>query len=60
MKARVDQDLCIGCGLCAGCAPDVFVIDEDAEKAKVIGEGDDAAVQEAIDSCPFGAISQDD
>ena len=40
MKARVDQDLCIGCGLCAGCAPDVFVIDEDAEKAKVIAGSD--------------------
>ena len=24
MKAVVDQDLCIGCGLCCGTCPDVF------------------------------------
>ena len=33
MRAYVDQDACIGCGLCAGTAPDVFQMN-DAGKAE--------------------------
>ena len=44
MKATVDQDTCIGCGLCTGIQP------EEDQKANV---------QEAIDSCPTSAIHWD-
>ncbi|MDD6352369.1 MAG: ferredoxin [Lachnospiraceae bacterium] len=57
MKAYVDQDTCIGCGMCEGTAPDAFRMNDDG-KAECYAEGDDASVQEAIDNCPVGAISQ--
>ena len=28
MKARVNQELCVGCGLCASMNPEVFQMDE--------------------------------
>ena len=58
MKANVDKDICIGCGLCEGTDPDVFRMDGD--KAEVYADVDDIhkdKVQEAIDSCPVSAIS---
>lgn len=57
MKAFVDQDMCIGCGMCAGIAEEVFRMNEEG-KAEAYAEGDDASVQEAIDSCPVEAISE--
>ncbi len=59
MKAFVDQDACIGCGMCEGICPAVFRMNDDG-KAEAYAEGDDAAVQEAIDGCPVGAISRED
>ncbi|MBU3804700.1 MAG: ferredoxin, partial [Candidatus Cellulosilyticum pullistercoris] len=29
MKAFVDKDTCIGCGLCPSICPDVFAMDDD-------------------------------
>ena len=57
MKAYVDQDICIGCGMCSGIEPDAFLMNSDG-KGECYAEGDDAKVQEAIDSCPVGAISE--
>ncbi len=37
-KVHVDEDLCIGCGLCADTCPDVFELGDDG-KAKVKAEG---------------------
>lgn len=59
MKPQVDQDLCIGCGLCAELAPDVFELDEN-ELSTVVGEVTDdneLTVDEAVESCPTSAIS---
>ena len=60
MKAFVDQDICIGCGMCEGLCPAVFSIGED-EKAHAmdeeIQEGDLADAESARDSCPVGAIT---
>lgn len=58
MKATVDQDMCIGCGMCAGIAPDSFRMNGDG-KAEFYAESDDAAVQQAIDGCPVSAISKE-
>ena len=54
----VDQDLCVGCGLCEQVCPDVFEIAADG-KASVKGGADDSAdcIQDAVDQCPVGAIS---
>ena len=60
MRARVDQGLCIGCGLCVSAAPDVFELNADG-KAVAVADTTDAnrdSVQSAIDGCPVSAISQ--
>lgn len=61
MKAFVDQDACIGCGLCTGAAPEVFDMNADS-KAQAVGDctGHEDSVQDAINSCPVGAIRRED
>jgi ferredoxin len=60
MRAIVDRDLCIGCGLCADTCPEVFVILDDGY-AHALGETVDPeqydCVQEAAEICPVEAIS---
>lgn len=60
MRAYVDQDLCIGCGLCVSTCPEVFEMNAD-DKAQAIADTTDEnreAVQEATDGCPISAISE--
>lgn len=57
MSVNVNRDDCIGCGVCAQICPDVFELDEDAGKAKVIRPDGAECAQEAADSCPVGCIS---
>jgi ferredoxin len=60
MAVKINTDECMGCGTCAELCPDVFAMDEEAEKAAVKNPGSTAAcIQEAIDSCPAEAISKD-
>lgn len=58
-KIIVDQEACIGCGSCAGVAPEYFKINEEG-KSEVIKKYDDAdkdKINEAADGCPVQAIS---
>ncbi|MBL4931443.1 MULTISPECIES: ferredoxin [Clostridium] len=60
MKADVDKDTCIGCGLCPSIAPDVFDMQDDG-KAGVIADpvpndSEDSA-KEAEENCPVNAIN---
>jgi ferredoxin len=54
----IDYSLCSGCGTCEALCPDVFELGDD-EKSHVINEEgcDSCDCQEAVDSCPEGAIS---
>jgi ferredoxin len=57
MKVKVDEEACIGCGVCSDICPQVFEMKDD--KAIVIaGANCDEAgcCQEAADSCPTEAI----
>lgn len=58
MKAFVDENVCISCGLCEGVCPEVFSLDIGVAVAteEVSGEFEDAA-REACDGCPVQAIS---
>lgn len=60
MKAIVERDDCIGCGLCVTICPEVFDLD-DEEIAIVIAdpipEDSIDEAKEAEESCPTDAIS---
>ena len=38
MKAVVDQDLCVGCGMCEGTCPAVFSMNEEGQAQAIAGE----------------------
>lgn len=59
MKAAVDQDLCISCGLCLGMEPSVFRFNDDgkSEAYADVAKEEQEEVQAAIDACPTDAIS---
>ena len=60
MKAKVLDNLCIGCGACAALVPDEFDIGDNglahALNAEVKEENKDLVI-DAKDNCPTGAIS---
>ena len=67
MKAEVDKDTCIGCGLCPSICPEVFEMQDDG-KAGVYDIGDESVdknavpeeaqntAKEAEEACPVNAI----
>ncbi len=60
MKAIVDKDACIGCGMCPSICPEVFSMDTDDKAVAiddVIPEEHEGNAQEASVSCPVMAIS---
>ena len=60
MKAVVNKDVCIGCGLCPNICPEVFSMDDDGLAVAIEEEIDDTVIdsaKEAEDSCPVEAIT---
>jgi ferredoxin len=59
MKATVDKDLCLGCGVCVDVCPEVFEMDDnDKAQAKVnpVPPTAESTCREAADQCPVEAI----
>ncbi len=56
MFVTLDSDKCMGCGVCVQIAPSVFMLDAESGVAKVIREEVDAAVDQAVKSCPVSCI----
>ena len=60
MKAYVDKDTCIGCGLCPDLCPEIFQMDDDgkavASKDEVL-ENLTSTAKEAEEQCPVNAIT---
>lgn len=59
MKAKVDQDTCIGCTLCVQVCPEVFVMEDDKAVVYVaiVPKEVQDSCEEAADECPVSAIT---
>lgn len=60
MRAIVDKDLCIACGICEGIAPEVFSLQREPYAEVLLDPIPaelEAAVEEAKEECPEGAIT---
>lgn len=59
MKAKVDKDTCIGCGLCPSICSEVFEMQDDGKAGTIVDsvpESSADTAKEAEDSCPVNAI----
>ncbi|EOR26924.1 MULTISPECIES: ferredoxin [Clostridium] len=59
MKAFVDENTCISCGLCEGVCPEIFSLETGVSVAKegIIENELEDATREACEGCPVSAIS---
>ena len=61
MKLRVNKDMCLGCGACCACSPNVFDFDNDGYPEVIVDEISEEDMQSAMAAkigCPVGAIEE--
>jgi len=58
MRVTVDEETCIGCGLCSETCPEVFEMNDDKVRVKVDEVPEDVVetCREATENCPVEAI----
>ena len=60
MKAHVDHDTCIGCGVCPSVCPEVFEMRDEGLSHVIVDTvpaGAEDAAKDAEESCPVDAIT---
>jgi len=58
MRIIINEELCAGCGVCESLCPDAFQVQDDEKAHLIDADGcNKCDCQEAMDSCPTGAIS---
>jgi ferredoxin len=62
MKVTVDEETCIGCGLCAETCPEVFEMNDDKALVNVDEVPEDVMeiCKEATENCPVEAIQMEE
>lgn len=58
----VDQDICIGCGLCVSIADSIFTFNDEGKAENYLGEINQDLInlaEEAASNCPVDAIKID-
>jgi len=59
MRVKVNQEKCIGCGLCINQCPEIFEFNENNKsrvKAGADFEKNKECIKESVQSCPVAAI----
>lgn len=56
MSIKVNQETCVGCGMCVNMCPDVFSLNED-NKAYAISQENTECAKNAASRCPVNAIT---
>lgn len=60
MAVKVDQDACIGCGVCESIYPDLFEMTGDGKaQTKNLASFDADLAKDAASQCPTNAIAVD-
>lgn len=54
---RIDRDQCLGSGMCAALAPELYRLEGDHAEPVREGIGADERALDAADSCPASAIT---
>ena len=59
MKAQVNEELCVGCGLCADTCPEAFGMEEDKAKIKAnpVPDTSQDCCRKVKEDCPVEAIN---
>ena len=60
MKAFVDEETCIGCGICEAVCPKVFKMNIEGKAVAINSEIEDSDLNDAVsakEQCPVEAIS---
>ncbi|MFH1478319.1 MAG: ferredoxin [Candidatus Omnitrophota bacterium] len=59
MIAKMNLELCVGCGLCVNTCPEVFEMQEDKAivKGDAVPAGNEETCRQAKDECPVEAIT---
>ena len=61
MKLKVNKDMCLGCGACCACCPNVFDFSDEGYPEVIVNEISEEDMESAIeakDGCPVGAIEE--
>ena len=58
MKAKIDPDICIGCGLCVDTCPTVYRMEDDKAvvHVAVVPKNAEDCCKKGADECPVTAI----
>ena len=57
LRVQIDRSLCSGFGSCVDAAPELFRLGDDGIAVALVEESDEAALLDAVRSCPMGAIA---
>ncbi len=58
MRVMIDEEACIGCGVCSESCPEVFELSDDKASVKVDEVPEEVVefCRDAVESCPVEAI----